>query len=265
MVIARFKCAFLGLDKIIAGVLSVFQERMDLVAKPERCYEYKEVTYSAEHWILLQQIRKKAKRLLEALKAVNIEAVVHGSVARGDIRKGSDVDVFIPNPPSSFLIDSALEKANIPVNSRTVIQATPLYAMKAYVEIEEATTVSFPLMNLRRVEREFYKFSGEITIGQICADVRVSGVDKRLRLIEPTERGHVESSVLGRAEYVAKSLGISAETVKDRVRALTKRNTVGRTGVFIKQVLSADETFEMVLSRLAAENPAVRRKLRSLK
>ena len=45
------------------------------------------------------------------------------------------------------------------------------------------------------------------------------GVDKRLMLIEPTEKGHVESSIIGKEEYVAKLLGISAETVLDRVHA----------------------------------------------
>lgn len=221
------------------------------------------MTYGRERWAILQKTKESAKELLEALQVSNVEAVIHGSVARGDVHKGSDVDVFIPNPPSSFQIEAALEKANIPVAARMVIQATPLYAMKAYIEIDDASTVSFPLMNLRRVEREFYKFSGEITLAQINANLRVAGVDKRLMLIEPTEKGHVESSILSKEEHVAKCLGIAAETVMDRVRALTKRNSVGRTGVFVKQELDADETFEMALSRLAAGNPAVRRRLKT--
>ena len=181
------------------------------------------MTYRSERWAILRETRERAKELLEALQAGNVEAVVHGSVARGDVHKGSDVDAFIPNPPSSFQIEAALEKANIPVVARTGDQATPLYAMKAYIEIDAASTVSFPLMNLRRVEREFYKFSGEVTLAQIKSNLRVAGVDKRLMLIEPTVKGHVESSILGREEYVAKCLGIAAETVMDRVRALTKR------------------------------------------
>lgn len=234
-----------------------------MAAKPEKRQDTMEVTYSSERWALLQETREKAKELLEALQAGNVEAVIHGSVARGDVRRGSDVDAFVLNPPSSFQIETALEKANIPVVARMVIQATPLYAMKAYIEIDAASTVSFPLMNLRRVEREFYKFSGEITFAQIKANLRVAGIDKRLMFIEPREKGHVESSILDKEEYVAKRLGIAAETVMDRVRALTKRDAVGRTGVFVKQELDADETFEMALSRLAAENPAVRRRLKN--
>ena len=41
-----------------------------------------------------------------------------------------------------------------------------------------------------------------------------------------------------------------------------KRDTVGRTGVFVKKELSSDETFEQTMGRLAAENPAVRRRLK---
>ncbi len=103
---------------------------------------------------------------------------------------------------------------------------------------------------------------GEADLSQLQADVRVAGVDKRLMLIEPTEAGHVESSIIGREESVAKLLGISAETVLDRVHALTRRDTVGRTGVFVKRELGPDESFEGVLKKLVEANPAVRRRLR---
>ena len=92
--------------------------------------------------------------------------------------------------------------------------------MKAHIEVNEQITVSFPLMDMRRVEREFYRFGGEVNLNQLKADVRVAGVDKRLMLIEPTEKGHVESSIIGREESAAKILGISAETVLDRVHTL---------------------------------------------
>jgi predicted nucleotidyltransferase len=87
-------------------------------------------------------------------------------------------------------------------------------------------------------------------------------VDKRLMLIEPTSDGHVESTVVGREEAVSHLLGVSLNTVLDRVHALIRRDEVGRTGVFIERNLSPDETFEMVLKRLADQNPAVRRRLK---
>jgi predicted nucleotidyltransferase len=136
--------------------------------------------------------------------------------------------------------------------------------MKAHIETDERTSVSFPLMKMRKVEREFYRFGGEANLEQLEKNIRAIGVDKRLMLIEPTDKGHRESTVIGREESVAKMLGISAETVSDRVHTLIRRDEIGRTGVFIKEELSDEETFEMALKRLAAKNPAVRRRLTSL-
>jgi hypothetical protein len=233
-----------------------------MAAKPERHHNTLEVVYSRECWALLREFREKAANLISALESRHIEAILLGSIARGDVNRGSDIDLFIPNPPSSFLIETVLEQSNVHVVARTVIQATPAYAMKGYLEIDPATTVSFPLMGLRRVEREFYRFSGEINLTQLKSGLRVVGVDKRLMFIEPTERGHIESSIIGREEAIAKMLGVAVETVLDRVHALMKRDAVGRTGVFVKKKLAVDETFELALKRLAAGNPAVRRRLR---
>lgn len=235
-----------------------------MTKKPWRRLEYREIVYDAEHWALLKRLRVKSLRIMEALEAFHVEAVVHGSIARGDVTQKSDIDVFVHYQVSSFIVETALEKADIVVNRRLVVQATPTYAMKAYIEIGENMSVSFPLMKMRKVEREFYKFSGEVTLKNLRNNLRIHGVDKRLMLIEPTEDGHRESTVVGREEHVAKLLGISVETVLDRVHALLRRDEVGRTGVFIEKELSEDETFEMTLKRLADQNPAVRRRLKSL-
>lgn len=231
--------------------------------KPERRAEIKDVSYNSARWALLKEFRTKAIHVMTALEQFHMQPVVHGSVARGDVTKKSDVDIFIAEPQSSFIIEAALEKENLPLISRFVVQATPNYAMKGHIMIDENTSVSFPLMNMRRVEREFYSFGGEANLNQLRENVRVAGVDKRLMLIEPVEAGHVESSILGREEYVARVLGISVETVLDRAHALLKRDEVGRTGVFIKRELTTDETFELALKRIAEENPAVRRRMRT--
>jgi predicted nucleotidyltransferase len=199
---------------------------------------------------------------MTALESCNFNAIVHGSIARGDVTTKSDIDIFIPEPSSSFLLETALEKTGLHSTSRYVVQATPTYAMKAHIEIDEKTTVSFPLMNMRKIEREFYKFGGEIRLDELRENLRVTGVDKRLMLIEPTEKGHLESGIINREEQTAKRIGVSVETVLDRVRALLRRDEVGRTGVFIKKELQTDETFELVLKKLAEANPAVRRRIR---
>jgi predicted nucleotidyltransferase len=202
--------------------------------------------------------------IMEALEKTHLETITHGSIARGDVTRKSDTDIFIPYPRSSFTVETTLEKAGISANRRIIIQATPTYTMKAYLELDETTSISFPLAKMRKVEREFYWFGGAATLKDLRDDLRTCGVDKRLMLIEPTKEGHRESSIVGREEEVAKLLGISVETVSDRVRTLTRRDEVGRTGVFIKKELSENETFEMALKRLANKNPAVRRRLSSL-
>jgi predicted nucleotidyltransferase len=222
--------------------------------------EYKEVTYNSARWARLKAFREKALTIMTALEAFHLKSTVHGSVARGDVKEDSDVDVFIAEVQNSFLVETALEKAHVPVNARRIVQATPNYAMKAHIEIDEATTVTFPLMEMRRVEREFYRFGGEANLAQLKADLRVVGVDKRLVLIEPTEKGHVESSVIGKEEFAARILGISAETVLDRVHTLVRRDTVGRTGVFIKKEVQPSETFELAMKKIVEANPAVRRR-----
>jgi predicted nucleotidyltransferase len=233
-----------------------------LAVKPTRRRDFREVPYDSARWALLRELREKATRIMTALEGFRLRTLVHGSIARGDVNRNSDVDVFIAEPQSSFLVETALERAGVPVNARLLIQATPNYAMKAYIEVDAGASVSFPLMRMRRVEREFYKFGGEVNLNQVKAGARVVGVDKRLVLIEPTAKGHMESSIVGCEEVVAKRLGVSAETVLDRVHTLLKRDEVGRTGVFVKKELASDETFELALKRLADENPAVRRRMR---
>ena len=232
-----------------------------MAVKTTKHDEYKEVTYSSVRWDQLKILRRRAVWVMEALEAFHLGSLTHGSISRGDVNQVSDVDVFIPEVQSSFIVETALEKAKITINSRLIVQATPTYAMKAHVEIDEKTTVSFPLMEMRRVEREFYRFGGEVNLNQLKMNVRVAGVDKRLMLIEPTDKGHVETCVIGKEEVTAKTLGIAAETVFDRVHALIKRDTVGRTGVFVKRELLQDETFELALKKLADLNPVVRRRM----
>jgi predicted nucleotidyltransferase len=198
---------------------------------------------------------------MEPLEKSHFEPIVHGSISRGDVSARSDIDIFIAASISSFVLQNVLERANVQPVRLYLVQATPNYAMKAHIEIDGCTTISFPLMKMRKVEREFYKFGGQATLNDLKNDVRAVGVDKRLMLIEPTKKGHIESTIVGQEEHTARILGVSVETVLDRVHTLQRRDAIGRTGVFIKQELSAGQTFEMVLEELAEKNPAVRRRL----
>jgi hypothetical protein len=200
--------------------------------------------------------------MMEILERANIAAITHGSIARGDVTPSSDIDVFLPYPSSSFMIETTLEKADVSTDRRLIVQATPYYAIKGYIEVNKQRTVSFPLVKMRKVERDFYRFGGEITLAMLREDKRVAGVDKRLMLVEPTAKGHVESSIGGREEETAKILGVPLEIVLDRVHALLRRDKVGRTGVFIERELTGEETFEMALKKLVETKPEVRRRLK---
>jgi len=233
-----------------------------MAKKPLTHAESREVTYDSRRWELLNCLRAEAVKTMEALDRSHIHSVTHGSIARGDVSEKSDIDVFIPYVLPAFNVEIALENQGIPVNRRILVQATPNYAAKAYIEIDQRICVSFPLVKLRPIERDFYKFGGEITLSMLKEKTRMMGVDKRLMLIEPTPLGHIESAITGREETVAHLLDVSPDIVFDRVRTLLRRNEVGRTGVFVEKELLPEETFEMALRKLADVNPAIRRRLR---
>jgi predicted nucleotidyltransferase len=224
-----------------------------------------EISYDSKQWDILKELRTKAFQIMEALERSNVESVVHGSIARGDVSETSDIDIFLPSISSSFSLEIALERAGFQTIQRKILQATPLYAMKGYIELDNQASISFPLVKMRPVEKEFYKFGGEATIHELQNKKRVPGVDKRLMLIEPTPEGHVETSIVGQEELTANILGVSLNTVLDRVRALLRRDKVGRTGVFIEKVLSPEETFEQAMKKSADSNPAVRRRTKFYK
>ena len=221
-----------------------------------------EVEYTREHWQLLGRLRDDAVALVRPLAIAHVEALVYGSIARGDVHPGSDVDVFIPSPPAPTILETLIERAGVWATHREIIQATPTYAAKGYIYAGENRSYSFPLVQLRTHEREFYDFAGSLTPRELGEDARAPGVDKHLRLIEPNEKGHTESPIQGREGAVAKALGVGVTIVLDRTRTLQRRERIGRTGVYIKRPLAPDESFGDVYQQLARARPALRRRMR---
>jgi predicted nucleotidyltransferase len=222
------------------------------------------IEYTNEGWQILKELREEALLMMHPLTEAHIHCIVYGSLARGDVKRTSDIDIFIPSIYSSNIIEAILSRNGRQFISRQIIQATPSYAAKAYLFISESRGYSFPLVDLKVNEIEFYKFAGSNTYQQLKKGLRVSGVDKRLMFIEPTEKGHLETPVKGNEGRVAKMLGINLFTIRDRVRALNRREKVGRTGVYLKRELSPEEAFGEVFVQLSRSRPAIRRRMRSV-
>ncbi len=228
--------------------------------KPDRV-----VIYDDRRWDLLASLRKKAVEIMECLARAGQPSLLYGSVARGDVGAGSDVDVVVLRPrlPPSALEMILRERFGDPL-AREIAQATPSSAVKAYIHLEKGVTVSFPLVHLGEREEEFYKFGGCLDLRTLLEEKRVPGVNKELMLILPREWGHEEVSVRGREEVVAKLLGISLGTVLERVRVLTERRVRGKTGLYVHYRLDVSENIEEALVRLAHAKKGLRNKLRGM-
>lgn len=224
--------------------------------------ERSEVVYDSGRWETLHLLRTRAGAVLEALKAQALDGVVFGSVARGDVRPSSDVDIFVPAVASSMSVMLALDRFT--VLGTAITRATPRALIKAIVELEDDTSVAFPLIPPREVELEFYRFGGAVDLKGVDAGLRAPGVDKRLMMIEPTPAGHVETPLSDLAPgVVARKVGVSQQIVEERMRVLERRADVGRTGVYLHRQLAPDENVEQVLAGLIAEDPALRRRIDS--
>lgn len=229
--------------------------------KPETLHEKRSIIYDNEQWDILSEIRSKAAEILTKLRDSGLHAFVYGSVARGDVTKGSDIDIILLDIVPSYRVELSVGKGV----RRELVQATPSSVLKAHLHIDHRTVISFPLFKMMSREREFYRWGGMIGAQDIEADIRAPGVDKRLILIEPNDVGHVESGVMDYEGYAAKVLGVSVAIAQERVRVLKRRDEIGRTGVYRTYHLQDDETFETAAKKLADSDPALRRTIKRRK
>jgi len=223
-----------------------------------------EVEYGKEHWRLLERLRSKARSLMKALVNRGFDPIVYGSIARGDVNEKSDIDIFIPRPVSTAMLELYLNESGVKFTNRVLVQATPSYVPKAYLIIDDYTSISLPLSRMREDELGFYKLAGHLTLQELEKDVRVPGINKELLLIIPTDRGHVEIPVEKRIEEAAAVLRIDPKILRNRVRVLKRRKELGKTGVYREIEIPSDKTFEQVLEELLSRDPALRRRIREL-
>ena len=221
-----------------------------------------QVDYSEKHWKTLEKLRSDAVKMMNPLSDAHVYCIVYGSIARGDVSETSDIDVYIPTLPSPTIIEATLESKGMRYTRREIVQATPSYAAKAYIYLDDLKSYSFPLVPLRQSEEDFTGFAGRIDYKQLNENMRVPGVNKDLVFIEPNETGHIEVALRGNEGTIAKKLGVDIRIVTQRQRTLERRERVGRTGVYIKRELAPDESFSNVFNELARNDSAIRRRLR---
>lgn len=223
----------------------------------------REVIYDNTHWELLKKKRATANKILKYLSRKGIKGFIFGSVARGDVHKNSDVEIIIPEHSLLSIVDIYLSQG-LNVVEKEIIQATPNSALKVLFHLDNLTSVTVPFVPLNKLEFEFYKYGGKIELpSSLDPYKRVPGVDKRLCMIIPTPRGHIEFSIFNRETEVSKILGVSPELIGERKLMLTRRDRIGRTGVYLKIKLSPDEDIMKTLKLLRDTNPIVRRLLRA--
>lgn len=232
-----------------------------MTEKIKRLWDKIEVVYDLRRWNLLKQYRQKTLQILRVLEGCGIHSHVHGSVARGDVDEQSDIDIITTGQVTSQKIEVRLLSLGYKIYSRRITQATPSHALKGHIFIDpsENLSITFPLLPFRKREYEFYKFGGILDLKGIDKGIRAPGCTKRLTFIDPTQNGHIETGIKGREAEIARILNISLEIVQERSRVLTRRDRVGRTGVFLNIDLLSNESFDRRVKNLVDSNPAVRR------
>jgi len=223
----------------------------------------KTIIYNKKQWEMLINFRKKASRVMYALKDARLDCFIYGSVARGDVTATSDMDIVIPHVMQSFIVELALD--NIGITGRKLVQATPGSLIKAHIYLPDDTMVTFPLVQPVMRDVDFYSFGGKLGPDKL-EDIdhnRVPGVNKQLMVIEPNPGGHIETPVSDISPgALAKKLGTGQDIINERIRVLSRRARVGITGVYLERMLAPDEGFEVVLDSIAAEDSLVRRIVR---
>lgn len=221
--------------------------------KVRRNHQGKE-EYTEERWDRLHDLREKALGVMSLLR--EHYCIAYGSITRGDVTKNSDVDIFVE--AESHILELLLRDSII--LERTIVQATPWQAVKGTIILENGVEISFPLSSTTKKEEEFYRFGGALSYEAMKKGKRVCGVNKNLILITPTKKGHRERSIIGRESETAKQLDLSVDIVRERVQVLTRRDAVGRTGVYLQRVLAPSEGFGEVLKKLVDTDANVRRR-----
>ncbi|OLS20481.1 MAG: hypothetical protein HeimC3_40300 [Candidatus Heimdallarchaeota archaeon LC_3] len=185
----------------------------------------------------------------------------YGSIARGDIELSSDSDIII-DPTPSYKYELLLKEKWL---SRTIIQATPNHGPKTVYEFPNKMHLTVPFTNLSQRESEFLNFGGKLSLPKFQNGEFSSGINKRLMLVESQDKkGFTFKYIAIKSmpiHLVARKVNVGVGIILERIRVLSKRDEIGRTGLFIKHILNPGDQPEGVLRELASKNSELRKAL----
>ena len=144
---------------------------------------------------------------------------------------------------------------------RRIIMGTPNSTIKGLFKIDQEISLTFPLTPPTEREIDFYRFSGLMYLEELLEKAGSPGVTKKLLFIEPTNTGYWYSSLSSHKKTAMKSLNVSQRIIDERIRVLTRRDKIGRTGLLLDYSLSPNTNFEQALHHLRSQNPIVRNQI----
>jgi len=219
------------------------------------------VIYSEEHWEILNALRRRAVEVLTCLEALRPEPCVVGSVARGDVHKDSDIDIFFEEEVAPSIVLTRMDICRLELLWYEVIWASPSTAVKLVFQLGFNVKITVPLSPLTPAEKEFPLYAGRVFLADIRRGQRVPGVNKFLQFIQPTREGHIEWYIVGREEEVARRLGVSLATVLERKHFRLKRLREGKSGFIVHGKFDPSYPVEKAVRELAEKNSLLRRKI----
>lgn len=183
----------------------------------------------------------------------------YGSIARGDINLSSDSDIII-DPSPTYKYEELLKNK---WSSRSIIQATPYQGPKIIYQLNEQISLTVPFTTLSQRESEFINFGGSLSLPKFQNGEYSPGINKQLMLVEVQDKKGYSFKYISikniPIHLVARKVNTGVETILERIRVLSKRDEIGRTGLYVNHMLQEGEQPEEVLRKLANEKPSLRK------